>query len=146
MESATSRSVRQYSSKPARKFPETFRGTANAAANFVPGDRQLRSQSSTRSTARICGVDAANKKGAAAADELFRQIGRRIRASQLPRKILVETECRRLPTLEKSPATPPRATNRATRCANYFSARPPVGPWHDAIETLQFLAAERHKR
>src|SRR5882757_11135794 len=102
MGSATSRSAHQPSSKAARKFPETFRETRSANASFATGERQPRSQSSARSTAQICAIDAANKKGAAAADELFHQSGRRIRASQLPRKILAETECRRLPILEKS--------------------------------------------
>src|SRR5947208_15307048 len=97
MGSATSRSARQRSSKAARKFPETVRETRTATASFAIGDRRPRSQSSARSTAQICAIDAANKKGAAAADELFHQSGRRIRASQLPRKILTETEYPRLP-------------------------------------------------
>src|SRR6185503_2056168 len=99
----------------ARKFPETSAETGGAIASFAIADRERRSQSSAHSTARICVVDAADKTGAAGADELFHQSGRRIRALQLPRKILAETECHRLPTLEKSRATPPMATKRARR-------------------------------
>ena len=68
-------------------------------------NRQLRDRNSKAAIpiistlqARICAIDAANKKEAAAADELFHQSGQRIRTSQLPRKILAETECLRLPT------------------------------------------------
>ena len=115
MGSATSRSAHQCSSKGARKFPATFRETRSATASFAIEDREARSRPSERSTARICVLDAENKKGAAAADELFHQSGRRIRASQLPRKILAQTECPRPPTLERSRARPAMATNRARR-------------------------------
>src|SRR4030095_14986126 len=117
MGSATSRPAPQRSSKAARKFPETFRETRSANASFAIGDRRPRSQSSARSTAQICAIDAANKKGAAAADELFHQSGRRIRASQLPRKILAETERPRLPRREKSQVRQPTATRRAQTLA-----------------------------
>src|SRR5215831_1979911 len=97
MGSPTSRSARPHSSKAPRKFQETYRGTRSEAAIFGSGDPRAQSRSSARSTGQICAIDAGNKKGAAAADELFRQNAQRIRVAQLPRKIQAETECRRLP-------------------------------------------------
>src|SRR5947207_775200 len=92
-------------------------------------DQRTRSRPSAHSTARICAIDAANKKGAAAADELFHQNGRRIRALQLPCEILDETECRRLPRREKSQVRQPTATNhRARRYCGSFAARPAGAP------------------
>src|SRR5262245_10317177 len=122
--SATSRSDHQCSSKAARKFPETFRETRSATASFAIGNRQSRSQSSTRSTERICVIDVANKKGVAAVGELFRQSGRRHIASQLPHKILAATERHRLPTLEKSRVRPAMATNRARRLQGVTASQP----------------------
>src|SRR5215831_20023296 len=67
--------------------------------------------------ARICAVDEGNKKEAAAAYELFHQSDRGIRASQLPRKILAESECHRSPTLERSRVRRAMATNTARPAA-----------------------------
>src|SRR5262245_22149231 len=110
-------------------FPETVREIGSAIPSFAIGARRARSRSLARSTARICVTDAANKKGAAAADELFHQNGRGIRASQLPRKIPAETECHRLPKLEKLRVRQPTATSRARPvAASLFEARPsPTG-------------------
>src|SRR5262249_21842657 len=82
--------------------------------------RRTRLRSSARSTARICVIDAANKKEAAAVDELFHQNGRQTRALQLPRKIPPETECHRLPKREKSRAKQSTATSpsRRSRCTH----------------------------
>src|SRR5262245_13764048 len=102
MGSATSQSGHQCSSKTARKFPQTFRETPSRTAIFAIGERPPRSQSSARSMGRICVIGGAHKKGTVADGELFHRIGRGTRASQLPRKILAEIECHRLPTLEKS--------------------------------------------
>src|SRR5262249_24341381 len=97
MGSATSQSARRCSSKAARKFQAISRATRSAAASFASGDRRTRLRSSARSTEKICATDAGNKKGEAAADELFQQNGRRIPASQLLDKTRAETVCRRPP-------------------------------------------------
>src|SRR5262249_59036199 len=104
-----------------RKFQQTYRGTRSEATIFGIGDRRPQSRSSARSTGQICATDAGNKKGAAAADELFRQTAQRIRASQLHRKTRAETECRRLPRREKSLVRPAMATTRARLVAASLS-------------------------
>src|SRR5262245_13494046 len=115
MELVTSQSTHPNSSTPAREFPGTSAETQSAIASFAIESRTARSQLSARSTAQTCATGAENKKGAAAADELFHQSGRGIRASQPPRKIPTETEYHLSPKPEKLLVRQPTATNRATR-------------------------------